>query len=67
LFKSELSVTPTQFYNDLRLEKARNLLRQTGLGIQEVAVATGYNTASYFTKSYKTRYGHTPREERERA
>ncbi len=67
LFKSELSTTPTQFYNDLRLEKARTLLRQTGLGIQEVAVATGYNTASYFTKSYRTRYGHTPRDERENA
>lgn len=65
LFKSELSATPTQFYNDLRLDKARLLLRQTGLGIQEVAVATGYNTASYFTKSYKTRFGHTPKYERE--
>lgn len=66
LFKSELSVTPTAFYNDLRLDKARTLLRQTGLSIQEVAVATGYNTASYFSKSYKTRFGHTPRDEREK-
>lgn len=67
LFKSELSTTPTAFYNDLRLEKARNLLRQTTLGIQEVAVATGYNTASYFTKTYKARFGHTPRDERDKA
>lgn len=67
LFKLELSTTPTAFYNNLRLEKARNLLRQTTLGIQEVAVATGYNTASYFTKTYKARFGHTPRDERDKA
>jgi len=64
LFKSELSTTPTAYYNDLRLDRARVLLRQTGLGIQEIAVATGYNTASYFTKSYKARFGHTPKHER---
>ena len=66
LFKSELATTPTAFYNDLRLEKARTLLRQTALGIQEIAVATGYNTASYFTKTYKARFGHTPRDERDK-
>jgi len=64
LFKSELSTTPTAYYNELRLDKARVLLRQTGLGIQEIAVATGYNTASYFAKSYKARFGHTPKHER---
>jgi len=67
LFKSELSTTPTQFYSDLRLDKARILLRQTELGIQEIAVATGFNTASYFTKTYKVRFGHTPKIERESA
>ena len=65
LFKSELSTTPTAYYNDLRLDKARTLIRQTGMGIQEIAVATGYNTASYFTKSFKSRFGHTPKQERE--
>ena len=67
LFKSELATSPALFYKELRLEKARNLLRQTMLSIQEVAVATGFNTASYFTKSYRTQYGHTPLQERENA
>jgi len=67
LFKSELLTSPTTFYKELRLEKARNLLRQTRLSIQQIAVATGYNTASYFTKVYRTKFGHTPREERANA
>ena len=65
LFKSELSTTPASFYHNLRLDKARIFLRQTSLGIQEIAVSTGFNTASYFTKSYKARFEHTPKQERE--
>ncbi len=67
LFKSSLGVTPARYYLNLRLDRARKFLRQTSLNVQEIAVATGFGSVSYFSKSYKQRFGHTPRQERESA
>lgn len=66
LFRSELSTTPTIFYRELRLDKARLFLRQTSLALQEIAIATGFNSASYFAKSYKAKFGYSPKQEREK-
>ena len=67
LFKSELSQTPARYYLNLRLDRARKFIRQTSLNIQEIAVATGFSSASYFSKSYKSRFRLTPLEERANA
>jgi len=64
LFRSKLSVTPTQYYLDLRAQRAQQLLRQSPMSIMEVAVATGFNSASHFTQIYKKHFGHTPSKER---
>ena len=64
LFKSKLSVTPTQYYLELRVQRARQLLRQSPMSIMEVAVATGFNSASHFTQIYKKYFGHAPSQER---
>ena len=64
LFKSKLGVTPTQYYLDLRVRRARQLLRQSPMSIMEVAVATGFNSASHFTQIYKKHFGHAPSQER---
>ncbi len=60
LFRQYFNKTPAQYYRDLRLERARSLLRQTHMTVLEVAVATGFNSASYFTKMYRQKFGHTP-------
>ncbi|NNE57967.1 MAG: GlxA family transcriptional regulator [Hellea sp.] len=65
LFSSELSITPSRYYVNLRLDRARNFLRQTPLSIQEIAVATGFGSMSYFSKCYKIRFGHAPKQERQ--
>ncbi|WP_416427260.1 GlxA family transcriptional regulator [Pseudomonas sp. App30] len=66
LFKLHLNDTPSAFYLRLRLEKARQLLRQTGMSVLEVSLACGFESASYFTRSYRARFGRCPREERRR-
>ncbi len=66
LFKLHLNDTPTAFYLGLRLEKARQLLRQTGMSVLEVSIACGFESASYFTRSYKGKFGRCPRQERPR-
>lgn len=64
LFLRHLGVTPGRYYMRLRLERARELLRQTNLPILDVAVATGFTSHSYFAQSYRLLFGRPPSEER---
>jgi len=64
LFHSHIGRTPTRFYLEMRLERARRLLLQTSMPILDVAIACGFVSASHFTKSYREFFGHTPSEER---
>ena len=47
LFAKYLNTSPKRFYLHLRLEKARNLLRQTDLSVTDVCVACGFRSVSY--------------------
>jgi AraC family carnitine catabolism transcriptional activator len=64
LFRLHLHDTPSNFYLRLRLEKARQLLRQTDMSVLEVSIACGFESASYFTRSYRVKFGKSPREDR---
>ncbi|HEX6144214.1 MAG TPA: GlxA family transcriptional regulator [Geminicoccaceae bacterium] len=64
LFRKHLGRTPAQYYLELRLERARNLLYQTTMPIMNVAFACGFVSASHFSTCYRQMYGKTPREER---
>lgn len=60
VFKTVLQETPKSYYLGLRLEEARNLLADTTLSILEVAIATGFNSRSSFSKAYRSRFGNSP-------
>ncbi len=64
LFNKHLGRTPTQYYLDLRLERARHLLYQTDMPIISVALACGFVSASHFSKCYRQMYGRPPGAER---
>ncbi|QXI56216.1 GlxA family transcriptional regulator [Pseudomonas alvandae] len=66
LFRLHLNDTPSGFYLRLRLEKARQLLRQTDMSVLEVSIACGFESPSYFTRSYRARFARCPREDRRR-
>ena len=65
LFRKYLSTTPTRYYLNLRLARARQLLRQTSMSILSIALACGFVSASHFSKCYREVYGRTPRAERQ--
>jgi transcriptional regulator GlxA family with amidase domain len=65
LFQRYLSCTPSQYYMQLRLERARELLRQTYKSLVEISALTGFVYASHFSRSYKEFYGHSPSVERQ--
>ncbi|GLT08756.1 GlxA family transcriptional regulator [Sulfitobacter porphyrae] len=60
LFARYLNTSPKRYYLQLRLEKARHLLRQTGLSVTEVCVACGFRSLSHFSKSYRATFGIPP-------
>ena len=64
LFRTHLGRSPASQYKRLRLERSRALLRQSGLSIMEVAVASGFGSASHFARAYRAAFGRTPSAER---
>ena len=60
LFASYLGDSPKRRYLGLRLDHARQLLRQTDMTVTEVSIATGFRTLSHFSKSYRKRFGTLP-------
>ncbi len=64
LFRLKLGKTPTRYYLEIRLNRAKLLLAQTTMPIIQVAVATGFTSASHFAKSYKELFGQSPSAER---
>ena len=64
LFRRYVQRSPKRYYMELRLQKARNLLMQTGMSVIEVALACGFASPSHFSKCYRAHYGSTPYRER---
>lgn len=64
LFASHLQTTLDKHYCDIRLERARTLLRQTAMPVAEVGLASGFQSPSHFSRLFKQRYGHAPTQER---
>lgn len=66
LFQRYLLCTPSRYYQQIRLGRARELLHQTSMTLVEIATLTGFVASSHFSKSYKEHFGHSPSAERSR-
>ena len=60
LFRSETGMTPARVIEELRLEKARFLLEQGRLPIEEVAMMTGFGGRERMRRSFRRNHGQTP-------
>lgn len=50
----------SQLIDDLRMTDAKQLLQNTSLKIEEVAMASGFQSAVHFSHSFQKRYGMAP-------
>lgn len=66
LFLKYLNVSPRMYYRNLRIDKARVLLRETDMPAVEVAVACGFNSLDAFYRAFRERFGSTPKKYRNR-
>jgi AraC family carnitine catabolism transcriptional activator len=64
LFSAHLHETVGECYMRVRLEKAVELLRKTGMSVTAVGVACGFQSSSHFSRAYKARFGRPPIAER---
>jgi len=64
LFQKNLHCSPSRYYLELRLNRARQLLLQTSMPIIDVAISCGFSTSPHFSKCYSGQYGKPPRAER---
>lgn len=59
IFKKECGTSPLQYMTMLRMEHAKELLRQH-VDIKKIATAVGYEDARYFSRVFKQETGMTP-------
>ena len=60
LFKKETGLTPFKFLEELKMEKAHELLLKGDVLVSEIADALNYNDYETFTRAYKKYYGLSP-------
>lgn len=58
--KALLDKSPSQLLNEIRLNKAHQLLLHKTGSVSEIAYSVGYSNMSYFTKRFKEKFGDTP-------
>lgn len=64
LFKEQLGVTPVGFLQQLRADRAAQLLVSTSLSVAEIAESIGIPDPTYFSRFFKRRQGCSPSEYR---
>ena len=65
VFKKETGLTFNEYLNRVRINKAKELLRNRDLRLTDISLMVGYEDQSYFTKVFKRLTGTLPRAYRE--
>ena len=59
-FKESVGCSVMAYFMRLKIDKAKQLLRETSLSIGEIAVLLSFDNANYFSKAFKKVVGYTP-------
>ncbi len=65
LFKSKTGQNFSEYLQMIRMDNAQRLLKTTALPVNDIAIASGYNNATYFRMLFKSKLGMTPRQYRQ--
>lgn len=60
IFKASRGVSPIQYLIGVRIERAKEMLKNTTLSVAEIAAAVGYPNTNYFNDIFKRSAGVTP-------
>lgn len=62
VFRQATGQSPISFLIGLRIEAAKRLLRQSELGMTEIALETGFGDSNYFARKFREVTGRSPTE-----
>ena len=66
LFKEETGSNFVEYLTGLRMDQAKEMLKDENLSMKEICAAIGYSDPNYFSRIFKKNVGLTPTEYRER-
>lgn len=66
VFKDCVKMSPVEYRNKLRLDRASTYLEYGDISVQEISDTLGYSTVSHFIKEFKKFYGVSPLKYRKR-
>lgn len=66
-FRDLLKQTPLKVYRDLRLDRARSLMAQTSMPMNEISMACGFSNVTLMKKWFTKKYGELPEAVRQHA
>ncbi len=67
LFKKYIGLSPNAYLVRYRVQKAREMLRDTNRSVFEIGLACGFQSASYFSRSFRQETGLAPQAYRRQA
>jgi AraC-like DNA-binding protein len=60
-FRQYYGMTPARYLNDLRIERAGELLRGTERSVTDIALSCGFGDSNYFARAFRKAVGLSPR------
>ncbi len=64
IFEREFGRGPGRFYQDMRLDHARDLVLRTRFSLSDIALSTGFASASWFSRAFRARFSQSPSQAR---
>ena len=64
IFKNSMGIPFGKYLRELRLSYASNMLKSCELPIVEIAIESGFESSAHFSRSFREKYGKTPKEYR---
>lgn len=60
LFKTNLNMAPKQYISDLKLNRSKQLIKESKYTISEISNILGFASIHYFSRKFKQQFGITP-------
>ena len=60
VFRAATGLTPLNYLNRIRIDKAKELLLNTSLSVAEISEITGFSSQNYFGRLFKKQVGQSP-------
>ena len=65
-FKKETGITPIEYLIEIRLERAKTMLKRKNISVTEIAMRCGFGSSAHFSTCFQSRMGISPTEYRDK-